>query len=203
MIGTSVDTTQSMDLLKGAYDNLLADICAAKYGPDNGVYSALISWLESTDFYTAPASSRYHDSCPGGLLRHSLTVYNRAIELHKLPQFSSCSLESITLVSLTHDWCKIGYYEHYLKNVKEDGQWHEVDAYRVNQRGIALGHGVSSMFLVNRFFKLNAEEALAIRWHMGEYNVADNEVNELQLANAHFPLVYLVQFADRLACVEY
>ena len=66
-----------------------------------------------------------------------------------------------------------------------------------------LGHGVSSMFLASRFFKLSVEEAAAIRWHMGDYNVADNEMNDLHQANETYPMVQLLQFADRLSRVKY
>lgn len=66
-----------------------------------------------------------------------------------------------------------------------------------------LGHGVSSMFLINKFFRLNIEEASAIRWHMGAYRTDDNEFNELQSSNENFMLVHLIQFADQLSLVKY
>lgn len=166
----------------------------------------MIDWLRTTDFYTAPASSQYHDSFPGGLLVHSLKVYNKMIELiSNVPSFSKVNVAEATIVALVHDWCKIGYYEKYDRNVKNEatGQWEKVPSYKINQQGIPLGHGTTSLYIAMKMLKLSVEQALAIRWHMGEYNVADNEMNELHKANAEYPMVYLIQFADRLSCVEY
>lgn len=162
-------------------------------------------WLRSTDFYGAPGSTQYHDSEPSGLLKHSLRVFNHMIRLRYDKAFAKLSFDSAALVSLTHDWCKIGLYEMYMKNVKNEdtGKWEQVPSYRHNQKGVPLGHGVTSMFLVSKFFKLNTEEACALRWHMGKWNVADNEMNELQLANESFPLVHLLQFADQLSITSY
>lgn len=168
------------------------------------------SWLSTTDFFDAPASSRYHDSNQHGLLEHTLKVVEKLSELYECYSFerysSTYSFTSAVLVALVHDWCKIGYYEQYCRNVKNEitGQWEQVDSFRVKDiTDTCLGHGVSSMFLANKFFNLSTAEAQAIRWHMGEYNVAPNEMNELHQANAHNPLCYLIQFADRLACTNY
>ena len=165
----------------------------------------MLEWLHSTDFYVAPASTRFHESFPGGLLVHSLNVYNKMLDLIAVPAFKQVSVTSLALVALAHDWCKINFYESYLKNVKDDktGQWHQEQAWKTNLKGIPLGHGVSSLFLVSRFINVTAEEALAIRWHMGRWHCSDVEVNELQKANETCPLVYLLQFADQLACVKY
>lgn len=167
-------------------------------------------WLENTDFFNAPASSKYHDSEKSGLLQHTLNVVNKLGELYTVSSFelysNSYTFASALLVSLVHDWCKIGYYESYIRNVKNDqtGQWEQVEAYRIKETtNTCLGHGVSSMFLANKFFNLTTAEAEAIRWHMGEYNIAPNEMNELHQANAQNPLCYLIQFADRLACTNY
>ena len=169
------------------------------------------SWLTTTDFLYAPASSRYHDSEHKGLLKHTIKVVEKLSELFQCYSFqryssSSCSFASAVLVALVHDWCKINYYEAYNRNVKNDktGQWEKVESYKIKDViGTCLGHGVSSMFIANKFFNLTRAEAEAIRWHMGEYNVAPNEMNELHQANAYNPLCYLIQFADRLACTKY
>lgn len=166
---------------------------------------SMLDWLKKTDFYEAPASTQYHDSCKGGLVKHSLSVYNKMLDLMKTSIFENVSIISATLAALTHDWCKTNYYEPYMKNVKDEstGQWHQELAYKVNQKGVPLGHGVASLFLVSKFFNLSAEEGLAIRWHMGRWHCSDLEVSELQKANETCPLVYLIQFADQLACVKY
>jgi len=162
-----------------------------------------IEWLRTTDFYTAPASTQFHESYPGGLLVHTLQVYNQMCDLIQCNQFKNVNIASATLATLCHDWCKIDLYEPYKRNVKEDGQWKEVDAFKRNQRGIPMGHGASSMFLISRFTGLAADEALAIRWHQGRWNVCREEMNEFQLANEKFPLVHLVQFSDQLAITDY
>lgn len=169
-------------------------------------FDALTRWLRQSDFYKAPASIQYHDSFHSGLLYHTLKVFNQMLEMRKIDKFKNMAYDSMALISLVHDWCKIGLYEPFQKNVKneETGKWEKQLAYRQNQTGAPLGHGATSMFLATRFFtSLSLEESCAIRWHMGEYNVANNEMNELHKANHSFPLVYAIQFADRLACVEY
>lgn len=201
---------KNMEELIDAYEELLVGAYMWTQYSNNRLdcsseYSRMIDWLRTTDFYTAPASTRYHESFPGGLLVHTLTVYNNMIDLIKIPAFKDVSVAEATVCVLVHDWCKIGYYEAYQKNVKDEatGKWEKETAYRTNQTGIPLGHGVSSMYLATRTMRLTPEQALAIRHHMGRWNCPDNEMSELQKANSEFPLVYLVQFADELACTTY
>lgn len=169
--------------------------------------SSVLSWLASSDFYKAPASTRFHDSFFGGLLYHHLNVYNNMVDLLKLEKFKSLEydIDSIALVALTHDWCKIGLYEEYLRNVKneETGRWEKVPAYRRYNFQFPFGHGVSSMYLIQKFINLTIDEALAIRWHMGSYQVDEHEQSELQEACDNYPLVRMIQFADQLACTNY
>lgn len=168
-------------------------------------FSRCVEWLRSTDFYRCPASTRYHESHPFGLLQHSLKVFNKTLELLRLPSFADVDISSAVLCSLTHDWCKIGNYEEYMRNVKNEqtGKWEQVPSYRLNMTSLTLGHGVTSMFLVSRFLNLTPEEAAAIRWHMGHWRVIPSEESELQRCNEIYPLVHLVQFADQLAITEY
>lgn len=165
-----------------------------------------LEWLHGTDFYTAPASTKYHDNKAGGLLRHSIRVMYRIMQLIHSDAFKSFDIYANAIfVALVHDWCKIGLYESYNKNVKDsNGNWTQVTEFK--HRGSSLtcfGHGVSSMFLVQRFFNLDVDEALAIRWHMSAYNLASSESHELWLADTTYPLVHLLQFADQLAIVNY
>lgn len=166
-----------------------------------------LNWLATTDFFLAPASSKYHDSFAGGLCFHSLRVVQRIIDLMHTNVFGDNSkFGDAIFCALTHDLCKINLYESYNKNVKneETGVWEKVLAYRYTGNPLVnLGHGVSSMFILNKFFKLNIEEAHAIRWHMGAYRVSDEEFNELQTSNETFMLVHLLQFADQLSLVSY
>lgn len=166
-----------------------------------------LAWLNTTDFFTAPASSIYHDSVAGGLCYHSLKVAERIVDLMRCKVFSKMELlGDAVFCALVHDWCKINLYESYSKNVKNEdtGVWEKVQAYRYTGRPIMnLGHGVTSMFLALKFFRLSNEEALAIRWHMGAYRTSDAEFDELQNSNEQFPLVHMLQFADQLSLVNY
>lgn len=212
-ISSVMDYPETADDAIELYDTLIVGIAAirtfksTKQDPDQYIekFQSVLSWLHSTDFYTAPASTVYHDSEPHGLLYHTLRVIFNIWELHSISKFQKCELDSLTLCALTHDWCKIGLYSTYQRNVKSEttGKWEQVTAYRRDEPTIPLGHGVESLYKAMKVFKLNDEEAAAIRWHMGEYNVASNEVNELHAANERYPLVQMLQFADRLSIVKY
>ena len=199
-------------ILKDVYEMKLAGcflVKSARLGLDPDKYLkpllACADWLETTDFYNAPGSAQYHDSQPTGLVLHSFNVLNRTISLLTLPEFQSVHLESAVLVALCHDWCKIGMYESFMRNVKNEltGKWEQVPSYRHNPKGVPLGHGTASMFLASKFFRLSTEESVAIRWHMGAWYVCDSERNELQKSNESFPLVHLIQFADQLSITDY
>ena len=209
-VGKSVDlagctieelSEQYEELLIGAY--LLSSKLPVEIARTN--YKAMIDWLRTTDFYTAPASTIHHESCPGGLLTHSLKVYNRALDLLNANVFNNISVADVAIAALTHDWCKIGFYESYLKNVKNEktGLWDKETAYKRNPKGLTLGHGVTSMYLAGRCFNLSPEVAAAIRWHQGMFNCCREEIDELQRCNEKYPLVHLIQFADQLAITEY
>lgn len=123
----------------------------------------LLKWLDTTDFFNAPASTRFHGSEPGGLCAHSLAVFKYLKNFQE-----SESDESIALVSLFHDICKVNYYKESFRNVKNDaGQWIKIPCYEVDERSVPLGHGEKSLYLLMKFIDVNDEEALAIRWHMG------------------------------------
>ena len=178
-------------------------------GDDVGIRHGMriLDWLATTDFYSAPASGRFHDAYEGGLISHTLNVYNQMCEVWKVQKFNNVLPQSFTLVALTHDWCKIGLYESYMRNVKDEktGQWNQVKSFRWQEDGpaFAFGHGGSSMFLVSRFVNLSVEEAAAIRWHMGSYRCVNDEFSELQTCNERYPLVHMIQFADALSIVRY
>lgn len=166
---------------------------------------AMLLWLRSTDFYIAPASTRYHESFKGGLLEHSLLVYNKMCELCALNEFKSIDKGSSTLIALTHDWCKINKYESYIKHVKDDntGSWHDETAYRFSDKYLGLGHGPQSLMMLSRFCSLNFDEMAAIRWHMTTFDVTSYDINDMTNCSRKIPLVLLIQFADQLAVTEY
>jgi len=73
----------------------------------------MLEWLERTDFFTAPASTRYHGACESGLVMHSLNVYKVLKERNDIDKMYSD--ESIVLVALCHDFCKINFYGKIIK----------------------------------------------------------------------------------------
>lgn len=122
---------------------------------------ALLATLENTDFYTAPASTRFHDSVEGGLCHHSIRVFDYLTE--------NGITESKAIVSLFHDLCKIGYYVVDYRNTKnETGQWVKIPYYTVDDK-YPFGHSPKSIDLLRDFITLTEEEKLAIRWHMGGF----------------------------------
>lgn len=164
-----------------------------------------LDWVRSTDFYSCPGSTRFHDAEPNGLLFHSLYVYNNILDVQTLPKFNKVQFHSLALISLCHDFTKIGNYESFMRNVKNEttGQWEKVPSYRWKCNPFPFGHGVASMYILSKFFQLSMEEMLAIRWHMGYYCVSDREAGELEDAGENYPMVKMLQFADQLACVKY
>jgi hypothetical protein len=200
----------------------------------NGV-DKLINWLNESDFFMAPASKKNHLNYPGGLAEHSLNVYECLKK--KNEQFDSkYSEETITIVSLSHDFCKIDFYKinieqitpaqtPYLRDIsKADWEiYQEMIEKKILSKNLAsdlirfykgetkikpdlnrvdykieddfpLGHGEKSLYLVSKFIELTEEEALAIRWHMGNYDVG--YANILGYAIKKSPLVTLMITTD-------
>ena len=133
----------------------------------------LIKWLEKeTDFFTAPASTKYHLSYEGGLLEHSLNVYDGLMKEYNVS--NKDILISIIIVSLLHDICKANYYKVSYRNVKnKENKWVQEPYYSVEDEE-PLGHGEKSVILIQKFIKLTDEEIMAIRWHMGGFEPKDN-----------------------------
>lgn len=158
--------------------------------------SALMDWLEKSDFYTAPASTRYHNSFQGGLLKHSLNVYDELKRILSVYPEIKASEESIAIISLFHDACKVNFYATEKRNRKnEEGRWESYDAYTVKEKFCFGGHGSKSVFIVQNFIRLTPEEAAAINCHMG-FSDGDKYV-----ANAYeqFGLAWALHVADEAA----
>jgi hypothetical protein len=152
----------------------------------------LLAYLEKSDFYTAPASTRYHHSREGGLCEHSIEVFKNLVNE---PRLNDISMETKAIVGLFHDFCKIGYYEVSSRNTKdENGKWIQVPYYTVNDL-LPYGHGEKSVLLVSEFIELTLEEKMAIRWHMGGYEPKEH-YNYLSKAYEEFPLAMELHFAD-------
>lgn len=166
----------------------------------------LMEWLENeTDFFKAPASTRYHGSYEGGLLEHSLNVYDRLVwEMEKLIGLGweeIYSPETIAIVALFHDLCKIDRYVLVEKWRKDaDGQWESYDAYDYNREKAEMGHGAQSVFYLQKFIQLSEAEAQAIYWHMGAYDISP--YSTLAHCSETFkwnPLAFLIHRADMAA----
>lgn len=160
----------------------------------------LLDFLVSKcDFFTAPASTRYHNCFEGGLAQHSLNVYHclkaylereRVRELYKL----SCDGESIAIAALLHDICKVDTYVRDFRNVKNDqGVWEKIPTYRTEDR-LPYGHGEKSVYMISGFMRLTREEAMAIRWHMGFSGTEDK--NLVGRALESYPLAFALSVAD-------
>lgn len=153
----------------------------------------LLEWLEKTDFFTAPASTRYHCACEHGLVMHSVSVYKTMVEKHFDEENDSA--ESFAICALLHDLCKAQFYKISTRNVKneETGRWEKVPYFSVDDR-FPFGHGEKSVFLIERFMKLKLDEAMAIRWHMGEFG--DKNSNTISQAYNLYPLAVKLHLAD-------
>lgn len=133
----------------------------------------LIDYLVKTDFFEAPASTKFHSNFAGGLCSHSINVYNRFIRNLKKEYGDEwqkyISMESVAIIALFHDICKTNVYKVDYRNVKEDGVWVQKPYYSYNDT-MPYGHGEKSVYIINGFLRLTREEAMAINWHMGGFD---------------------------------
>lgn len=189
----------------------------------------LLKWLEKSDFFEAPASTKYHLSRPGGLVKHSINVYDRYKGLlwdEKVrlqgpdAELTAEEEESAAICALLHDICKVGVYQKKPKNQKTydkekiaaappyqvkhdelgDFIWESVMGYEFDDQ-MPYGHGEKSVYIVSGYMKLKREEAMAIRWHMGACQ--DGEKNEAMKAFSIYPNALLLHIADMMAtCID-
>lgn len=155
----------------------------------------LLVWLQTTDFFVAPASTKFHCACEGGLVEHSVNVYRVLREKYFEEGDSE---ESFALCALLHDVCKAQYYKISSRNVKneETGTWEKKPFYSVED-AFPYGHGEKSVFLVERFVRLKPGEAMAIRWHMGGFDEAVKG-GSYAISNAfdRYPLAVKLHLSD-------
>lgn len=133
----------------------------------------LLDWLTKSDFFTAPASSKFHSNYEGGLCVHSMNVYNRFLNLVQNEYGDdwqqTISAESVAIMALLHDVCKVDSYKTEMRNVKVDGNWLQ-KPYYVFDEALPYGHGEKSVYIITGFMRLTREEAMAINWHMGGFD---------------------------------
>ena len=155
----------------------------------------LLEWMKKTDFFTAPASTRFHCACKGGLLKHSINVYRVLRERYFEEGDSE---ESFAICGLLHDICKTQFYKESTRNVKNEqtGQW-EKQPYFTVEDSFPYGHGEKSVFMIERFLRLKTSEAVAIRWHMGGFDDAARAGNfAISLAYDKYPIAVKQHLAD-------
>lgn len=160
----------------------------------------LLDYLLSpaSDFFTAPASTRFHGAYEGGLCEHSINVYEALHAYVSRPRFKeeyglSYSEETIAIVSLLHDLCKVNTYKASTRNVKKDGVWTTVPYYEFDDK-LPYGHGEKSVYIISGFMKLSREEAFAIRYHMGFSK--EEEAKNVSAAFEMYPLAMANYVAD-------
>lgn len=167
----------------------------------------LIKFMQESDYFTAPASTKYHLNEEGGLATHCINVYKRlyqgysqrAKELTGSTELDSATKESIVIVALAHDLCKCNFYKSSFRNQKneETGEWEKVPVYTVQDQS-PLGHGEKSVILLLQLgVKLTEEEIYAIRWHMGGFDeTVRGGFRNLSEVYNRYELAYLLNRAD-------
>ncbi len=160
----------------------------------------LINWLVTTDFFEAPASSKFHLAEEGGLCKHSINVYKRMLNL-AIAEYGeeNVNRETIAICGLFHDICKCCFYKTEYRNVKENGEWVQKPYYAVDDM-LPYGHGEKSVYIINGYMRLTREEALAINWHMGGFDkrVVGGDF-EFSKAYYKYPICVLMHMADVMA----
>lgn len=176
-------------------------------------FKDLIEYLNSSDFFTAPASTRFHSSFKGGLCLHSLNVYDNMKKLQAAyPQFAGLTEDSIRIVALCHDFAKIGYYIETVKNVKvysasgskhdsmSNYDWQSVPGYTVDddKRFLYGNHETTSEYLTRCFIPLSVQESIAILHHHAGMSKDCAQDNITEIFNRN-PLAFLLHMADMMA----
>ena len=154
--------------------------------------------MNHSDFFTAPASTRFHGAHAQGLLEHSLNVYDCLVDYLNRPRTKELyrmeySQESIAVVALLHDICKVNCYKESMRNVKVDGKWAQVPYYEFEDN-LPYGHGEKSVYIITGFMRLSREEAFAIRYHMGFSGSED--ARSIGFSFENYPLSFALSTAD-------
>ena len=156
----------------------------------------LVKYLETSDFFYAPASTKFHGSYAGGLLEHSLNVYDELTRLLAAYPEVQVSGETVIIISLFHDLCKVNMYGTEKRNRKDaNGKWESYTAYISDEKLHYGGHGSKSVFILQNYMKLTAEEAVAINCHMSCWD-GNTYVGA---AYEQYPLAWLLHVADESA----
>lgn len=156
----------------------------------------LVEWLDNSDFKVAPASTRYHNAFEGGLLEHSLNVYEECLKQVDLIELFNIPWQSIVIAALLHDICKVNYYKMDTKNVKKNGTWVQEPYYTVDDL-YPIGHAEKSVIIAQEFIKLSDVEVAMIRNHMGGFT--DNNYFSSSALFNKYPESLILHMADMRA----
>ena len=157
----------------------------------------LQAYLDKSDFYTAPASTKYHDSEEGGLAKHSLKVYENLVLINDIYDLK-LSDETVIICGLLHDVAKIRFYKNGTRNVNRGGVWVQEPYYTIDDK-FPMAHAAKSVYILNEFIHLSVEEAMAIHWHMGLATTDYTERQTLSRAMEQYPIVLALHTADMQA----
>jgi len=171
---------------------------------------SVISHLEDLGFFEAPASTAFHLNTRGGLVKHSLNVYDEALAIADVQvklrpcQKEKLQPESIAIAALLHDVCKADIYREAIKSRKDaNGYWEKYNGYDVDYTSFPMGHGEKSVIrLLQWGLEMNEDEMLAIRWHMGAFDLpfqSPEAKSNLNVAKSKCPLIAVINAADGLA----
>lgn len=191
-------------------DSLKKQYCAILLGTQRPGMANVLAQLEALGFFSAPASTRFHGAEPGGLLVHSLNVYQEAVVIRMMqikfrPEVEAQVPEaSVAIAALLHDVCKAEVYRQEIRHRKNaNGRWEDYLGYTADYSSFPIGHGEKSVVRLLRWgLDLTEAEMLAIRWHMGAFNLpfhSAEESNSLTSAKEKSPLVSIISAADELA----
>ncbi len=180
------------EFLEIFYDNIERD----------GSEELLNYLLEKTDFFTAPASGRRHSNFEGGLCFHCVQVYKRYLKMLQSEYGDKweevISSESVAIIALLHDVCKVNTYSVDMRNVKVDGQWVQKPYFKYSDP-LPYGHGEKSVYMISGFMKLTREEAMAINWHMGSFDSRAQNSNIIADVFYKYPTAFLFHLSDYMA----
>lgn len=180
----------------------------SKYTEEDVDY--LMDDLDNWNFFSMPASCKKHGCYEGGLAEHSLNVCRMAKILREQaiavrPDMEEqLPLDSVIIASLLHDVCKAGIYQIVVRSKKNEiGMWEQYTTYGVDYSYLPVGHGEKSVIMLLRAgVDLSEDEILAIRWHMGPWDIpyqSQEMIGSHNKAREITPLVTLVHAADALA----
>jgi hypothetical protein len=194
-ISTKKSTKEYMEFVVNIFKKKL-NICKGNS------FWEFIKYIENeTDFFTAPASTKFHSNEENGLVRHSLLVLAYGLELAPIMLLKDFDFYYLIISCLFHDLCKVNMYETKERNVKNEvnGNWEKMPFYKVKDDYLSYGHGIESMIRLNKYIEMPESWNHAIRWHMGAYDITQMDKLSLEKSYIAYREVLFLQTADMLA----